>query len=270
MEVLTAITHLRDFNTNGHRPVLVLASNHKKYVIKPQKNIDFDYSICNELLAHFLLKLWNIPTPDIALITVKKEILSNSKNSKSYKSSCFQKYFFASEFIENAIELNNFLSFNKKLDYRKIQNPETFLTLGLFDIWVENDDRKPTNYNIILQTTHNKFTPYAIDNAFIFSSLDYSLLNTVYVCNSINDNVLYSQLTKQIVKKIKPTKKWQVHQRDLFYLYIKKCEDSFDEILNNLSSFMKFKNEEIESLRNFLFNEERNKNVFHDFLSRIK
>lgn len=270
MKTLNAVTYLKDFKTDGHKPALVLADDNLKYVIKPYKSMGFDYAIFNELLGHHFLKLWHIGTPEVALIKVKKEILKNSANAKEYKSVSFQNYFFASSYIENTFELNNFLSFAKKTDYSKIKDPEKILILGLFDIWVENDDRRPGNFNILLQNQSGKFNIVAIDNAFIFSSLSYVDLNPEHICNSINDNVLYSSLTKQILKKTKLTKKWVEHYRDMYYLCIKNCEKNFDDIIIQIEPFFKLSQSDYTSLKIFLFNENRNKLVFNDFLSRLK
>ena len=239
MRTINAVTYLKDFKTEGHKPILVLADDNLKYVIKPYRSNGFDYCIFNELLANYFLKIWQINTPEFALIKVKKEVLKNSVNASYYKSMSFQNYFFGSLFIENSFELNNFLSFSKKIDFKKIREPEKLLILGLFDIWVENDDRKPTNYNILLNNHLGKFNIVAIDNAFIFSNLTYSELNPEFICNSFNDNVLYSSLTKQVLKKIKPNKKWVEHHRDLYYLYIRNCENNFDKIITEIEPFFK-------------------------------
>lgn len=191
MQVFKAITHLKDFKTDGHKPALVLADNGLKYVVKPCMANGFDYCIYSELLAHFLLKLWQIQTPEIALIKVEKELLNNSDNAKHYKTDSFKNLFFGSQFIENNFELNNFLSFAKKIDYKKIWEPEKLIQLGLFDLWVENDDRKPSNFNILLDCSTSKFAIVAIDNACIFSTLNYSQLNSKEVSQSFNDNLLY-------------------------------------------------------------------------------
>lgn len=270
LKEVSAITYLRDFPTDGHKPILVLADDNNKYVIKPVKNINFDYSIYNEILCHFLLRKWKLNTPDIALVKVQKEISTNSINASSYKKSAYNNFFFGSYFYENSIELTAYLSFNKKIDYKKLINPEKLIDLGLFDIWVENDDRKPSNYNIILSPENDRFELLAIDNALTFSSLDYQKLNPNYISNSVNDNVLYSEIGKKIIKNIKPNAKWVSHKKDLFYLWIENCNKDFDEIINNITPFYSIDKIDLEKLKAFLFNEQRNNLVFQDFISRIK
>jgi hypothetical protein len=231
LKTVNAITLLREFNTGGHKPILVLADDENKYVVKPCRNPNFDYAIYNEIICNYFLNIWNLPTPEMALVKVDKEITANSINAAGYKRIAYKNYFFGSKYYESALELNSYFTFNKKLDYKKLQSPEKTIQLGLFDIWTENDDRKPTNYNILLNPVKEQFKILAIDNAFTFSTLDYQQLNPNYVCNSLNDNVLYSDFAKGILKKIKPNSKWISHQKDLFYLYTLNCSLQFDEII---------------------------------------
>ncbi|MBK7127798.1 MAG: hypothetical protein IPH66_00330 [Crocinitomicaceae bacterium] len=84
MKRVNAVAYSKDFKTEGHKPVLILADDRKKYVIKPQRPDRFDYSIYNEILAHHFLKLWGFHSPEIALVKVDKEILKNSYNAKTY------------------------------------------------------------------------------------------------------------------------------------------------------------------------------------------
>ena len=61
------------------------------------------------------------------------------------------------------------------------------LKIALFDILVENDDRKPTNNNIIVQVVDKKYYFNAIDHAYVFNSLNYENLNPSYgVTNTYN------------------------------------------------------------------------------------
>lgn len=271
MKRVNAVTYSKDFKTEGHKPVLILADDRKKYVIKPQRADRFDYSIYNEILAHHFLKLWGFHSPEIALIKVDKEILKNSINAKTYKAGSFKLDFFGSEFVENCFEINEMYGFSKKVDFKKLERPETLIRLGLFDIWLENDDRKPTNYNILFSQNNQKIAVVPIDNAFLFSTLDYSQITPANgVCNSVNDNVLYSQIACQIIKKVKPSKKWIELQRELFYLCIKKCQGKFDEIIETIQPYIPLNTNERLNLKKFLFHKERNEQVFNDFLSRIK
>ncbi len=270
LKEVKAITHLRDFNTGGHRPMLILADDDNKYVVKPYKGTGFDYSFYNEILCNYLLGIWQLPTPKIALVKINKEIVANSNNGSGYKKSSFNNYFFGSLYQENALELNQYLTFNKQVDYKKIVAPEKIVDLGLFDIWVENDDRSPSNYNILLHSEKDRLKFLAIDNAFTFNTLDYKNLNPQFITNSFNDNVLYSELGKKILKKIKPTERWISYKKDLYYLCIRNCQQQFDEIINNIAIFYKLNDVDCEGLHSFLFDERRNKLVFQEFTTRLK
>ncbi len=60
-------------------------------------------------------------------------------------------------------------------------NPRDVFHITLFDTWVENEDRKPTNYNLILEPYQNGFKVLPIANAFIFSTMSYQDLKPEFV-----------------------------------------------------------------------------------------
>jgi len=144
----------------------------------------------------------------------------------------------------------------------------------LFDIWVENDDRKPTNNNIILQSLENKFTILAIDHAYTFSSMGYPGLNPEHVSSSYNETILLSTIGQAFVVKFlslnqEKMQGWLKDVRENFYLCIRNCESQFEEISSYVPEELGFNLELQHCIQRFLFNENRNKKVFTEFTMRL-
>ena len=71
MKVLYTIEEVhRIFNTAGSSPLLVTCDDFNDWVCKYDR---FPKYLFNELIASEFAKIWNINTPETALITVKSE-----------------------------------------------------------------------------------------------------------------------------------------------------------------------------------------------------
>ena len=58
--------------------------------------------------------------------------------------------------------------------------------------------------------------------------------------------------------------------KEYFYICIEKCKQDFDTFIAQICNFYDLDNTEIEKLRLFLFNEERNKKVFEEYVYRLR
>jgi len=260
-----------EVRTDGHSPLLVIADDFKKYIIKSTRGHFPSYYIINEFLCGYLLKLWEIPVPEFASLTLNPDLLAGRDFSDYHKPHFYNNITFGSLCIEKAVEMGP-QRIRNKYDLKKFSNPTDLLKIGLFDIWIENTDRKPTNNNILFSFTGNQLTINAIDHAFTFDSLSYSDLNTEYIVNTWNDNILETDLAKDILAILKKDHGWIDLIRqfgDKYYLCIENCKQNFDSIVNFIPDELGFNTDLNKYVRDFLFNEKRNKNVFTEFLSRI-
>ena len=263
---------LREFPTEGHSPLLVLGSDYEMYVAKNDKGKEPPFALINECLAAHCLNRWQIATPNLKLVNIAKELiiaqdnLSNNHRSHYYDVPCF-----GSKFVKNSVDVNALLVTDKKKAYSKILNPLDIFHITLFDTWVENDDRKPTNYNLILEPNVNKFRILPIDNAFIFSTMSYQYLNPDYgVSVSVNDHLLVSELGHLIKKNTTIDDNFINNEREYFYLCLERSEQGFDDFMNQVAGFYTIDADSISNLKSFLFNEERNNNVFDEYVYRLK
>jgi hypothetical protein len=269
LRYLEAISFIDEVRTDGHSPLLVLTNDYNSYYIKNSKGKTPATYLINEFVCNYLLKLWGLKSPEIAAITVNSDILPETL-SNYHKIYFYEQTTFGSKKLEGTVEMNEFMEIDKKTDFNKFSQPIDILKLCLFDIWVENDDRKPTNPNILFDLSGEKIGIVAIDNAFTFLSVDYDQLDPAFgVCQSFNDNLLYSDFAKDIYKYIVKESNIIDYIKDYFYLCIDRCKENYYEIIENIPVDLGFKQELQEALFNFLFDEKRNKSVLTEFYSRL-
>lgn len=266
------ISIIEQYNTDGHSPYLVLTEDLEKYVLKAYKNRLDRSSLVKEFLCASLLNCWDINLPTVAKLTLSPELLDSNivqnTNRFSYSVS-----FFGSELKTNSIDLQVFISANGKVSLRKILNPSVLLDIALFDIWTENDDRKPSNNNLLLCPDNKGLLITPIDHALTFASLEINQLNPNFVNFSDNDSIAYSPLGYTVTRQMKINAEWLAKAKEKFYIRISKTEQNFQLICDNLPLEFCLADEEKEKLSYFLFNEERNNNVFNQFsyiVSNIK
>lgn len=263
---------LKELPTEGHSPLLVLGSDYEMYVAKNDKGKEPAFALINECLAAYCLNRWQIATPNVKLVNIAKELITVQDNlSINHRLHYYDIPCFGSKFVKNAVDINTLLITDKKKTYNKILNPLDVFHITLFDTWVENDDRKPTNYNLILEPNVNKFRVLPIDNAFIFSTMSYHDLNPDYgVSVSVNDHLLVSELGHLIKKNTSIDDNFINNERDYFYLCLQRSEQGFDDFMNQVAGFYTIDKDSITNLKSFLFNEERNTKVFDEYVYRLK
>ncbi len=262
---------LKELPTEGHSPLLVLGNDYEMYVAKNDKGKNPPFALLNEFIAAYCLNHWGIATPEVKLITIAKELIKAQENlSLNHQLHYYNIPCFGSKYVKNAIDVNALLVTDKKKVYNKILNPLDVFRITLFDTWVENDDRKPTNYNLILEPYVKKFKVLPIDNAFIFSTMSYSDLNSHYgVSVSVNDHLLVSDLGYLMKKNTTIDNNFINNEREYFYLCLERCKRGFDEFINQITGFYSIKESSILNLKSFLFSEERNTKVFDEYVYRL-
>lgn len=262
---------LKEIPTTGHSPLLVMGSDFEKYVVKNDKGKQPPYALINECLAACFLNLWNIKTPEAKLMEVDKDLVASEENlSINHKKFYYNTLCFGSKFIGNPIDVNNFLISTKKKTYNRLINPLDVMRITLFDTWVENDDRKPTNYNLILEPFNNKFRILPIDNAYIFSTMAYKDLMSQFVSVSANEHLLVSPLGYLVKKHTKIDSDFIKNEKEYFYLCIEKCQRAFEETINSITAAYNLDQDSVKALGQFLFNADRNTKVFEEYVYRLE
>lgn len=272
LESIHANAIIREIKTDGHSPLLIIGSDYEMYVAKNDKGKIPPISLINECLASYLLNCFAIKIPASKIININKELvgfkqgLTTNHRNYYYETPCF-----GSKLIKNSIDINDFILTDKKKTYNKLVNPLDVFHITLFDTWVENDDRKPTNYNLILEPTNKKFTVMPIDNAFIFSTQSYEHLNPVFGASvSVNDHLLVSELGFLVKRFTTIDRDFVNSEKDYFYLCLERCEQNFDVFIREIRAYYAIDDNSVESIKRFLFNEGRNNKVFEEYVYRLK
>ncbi|WP_162127497.1 HipA family kinase [Flavobacterium phycosphaerae] len=253
------ISIIKKFPTDGHSPYLALNDEFEEFVVKPpQSQYDFG-AIKKEFLCALLLPHWSLLTPPFFSCNVSQDLLAATlMHDNRFK---LTDSYFASLFIEDVTELNQLFEFKGKVALKSIRIKEDLIRLALFDVWVENDDRKPTNSNVLLKSTENQFDIYAIDHAFTFASVALDSLYIGILSFSDNDSILYSELGKELVRNCEINDNWLKEFEQYFYLCIQNCRENFKDIINKIPETYQLTVNEINCLQQFLFDDKRNKEV---------
>lgn len=268
LEYRKAISVIREIPTDGHSPLLVISDDYNQYVVKSTKIAFPDCSIINEFLCHYFLKCWGVATPDIAAVILSKELLPDNL-SENHKPHYYDIPCFGSKFEKSEFEAMELITVSKSF-YKKIANVEDLFLISIFDIWVENDDRKPSNTNLIfVKENNNCYYLKAIDHCFVFSSMSYLNLNPQFVAFSWNDSILDSSIGLSIIKHTKVDRTFIEKMKQKFYFCVNQTKDNFHEIVKIIPQDFGLNKESQEKVFDFLFNENRVKSVFEEFYNKI-
>lgn len=266
MKVLHTIEEMhRKFQTQGSHPVLVTCNDLNDWVCKHDRNPN---SLLNELLASKFAQIWEIKTPEIALITVKKEHISEKFHLPYY---LFEKECFGSRYLKNSkeIDLSMISLFNDTSFRRKLGNKNDFLKIALFDIWLANDDRNHNNFNMLLDADASNLNFfYAIDHVNIFNS---NYLNHGISEMTENDSIINTELAKILFGKNKKLIEIVNNLVENLYLCSNECQKKLDEILDLApESWGINKNEISNKISQHLFTEEWLKKCETNFRSFVQ
>ncbi len=259
---------IKEIPTEGHSPLLVIGEDFNKYIIKNSRAQSPLY-LLNESFASFFLDLWGIPTPDGGYVKLSTNLLEQGNYSSYHKKHYYESPAFSSKVVDRIIDINDLLFSNTKKSFNTIFNPVDFLHISLFDTWVENDDRKPTNYNLIADNIKGKHRIIAIDHAYIFSSINYSHLDPCSYSPIANDHLLISSLGRLVKKHIKIDVNFLASEQQYFYLCVERSKKEFDDFSRKLSLVYQIDSNSMQKLKSYIFNKERNKKVFDEYVYRL-
>jgi hypothetical protein len=205
---ITEIQKEHCYETRGSRPVRVLCNDINYYICKYSYGSGFPFQLFNEYLAGCFLKTWQLPVPDFAFVSIKKEHIKQTGYPYHY----FEKPCFGSKYMGEYIEVDKFFlsdHLNKKVSEAGVY---CFLKIALFDIWMCNEDRHFDNLNLLYDIIHNQFVP--IDHAFCFNSANLdkelylitdneSILNTPFLNRFFNRDLQHKsdEIRLQIIKE---------------------------------------------------------------------
>lgn len=224
--------------------------------------------IINEVLCYHFLTLWNIPVPPIAIIHIDPEDLP-AGYSNNHKKQYYNIPVFGSKWLKEAVDSNRFFQAAGKSDIKNFNNPMDIFKIGLFDIWIENEDRRPGHQNLLFQPVDSRQTITAIDHCFSFSTMNYSDLRADNFCPIANENILVSELAQSLIPYKNQTQNPIERDREYFYFCISRCKEFYPHIVKSIPGEWGFTGTDASFVFQFLFDDRRNKQVFEDYISKV-
>lgn len=267
--MLHSITKInKQFTTNGSSPVLVMANDTFDYVCKYQRTPTANYSglLVNEFISSKLLNLWNIESPQIAIIQVKPEHVNTT--DLLLQPSWFMLPCFGSLHNKYYREVDSFLSESKRNQNKEMRHDNLFLRIALFDIWTCNEDRHQGNYNLMIDTTqNNKFIP--IDHATIFNS---NTIEHIPYHISYDESLIASPLLLAIYTPSQlGNKKTLASIEANYYLCVQNCHKNLLTIIGQLpTQWCNNKDELYTKIDNKLFQNAWIEASWHTFLEYLQ
>lgn len=104
--------------TVGSEPLHVIGDDYAGYYVKNHKEQLPAAYLINEVIGHFLLKAWQINTPDIAFVRMPKETMTKDYGSL-HKKSFYKRLAFASKEVDGAFDMTAAFAIKGKVDFKK-------------------------------------------------------------------------------------------------------------------------------------------------------
>jgi hypothetical protein len=267
---IKAISVLDKKPTVGSEPLLVLGNDYQAYFVKNHRQLPTAATMINEVLGNLLLNAWQLPTPEIALIEMPEATLQGDWGER-HKKSYYRRPAFGSKQVAGAFDLTPIANISGKVDYRKLMHPEEFARIGLFDMWVENDDRPPDLKNIMLHESDLRYRFLAIDQAMIFRTGAYDTLSNKKFWPTegnycIQSNYFHS--LKRFYKFSNPN--WAKIEQENFYLCINRCRSQFKDFRSLIPPDWGYTSEIEALIFDFLFDNDRNKEILNEYIRLFK
>lgn len=181
---LISINRIKRRYHTGEEPVWVECNDLNSYICKYMRSSSAAYKLTCELIGDLLIHLWGIYTPEIAFVKIK------SQDWPHFTSINFSAPSLGSRFIPESIDIT-------PVSYSEIKRSEALtcqlMMIGLFDLWVGNEDRNYNNANLLYDLVKNELI--AIDHGCIFNtaSFDYKMSLLTF-----NESILQSDLASYL------------------------------------------------------------------------
>lgn len=119
------------------------------YFVKYNRTAAEISGLISELVCHFLANRLHLETPEVAYIEIGNHPIPADFQYSDRISP--EKIVFGSKKVHNSTSELTQLDFTfSKHEFNRIEFPEHLLRVGLFDLWIGNNDRTIRNYNLFL------------------------------------------------------------------------------------------------------------------------
>lgn len=214
------------YKTRGSEPVKVYCDDGHDYICKYFKGQGMATGLFNEYLAAIFGKIWGLEVQNVAFVKIHEHHTEQITLPKYF----FEVPCFGSLYGKNLKEVDKiFLGWPARKNKMKVM-VQDYLKIGLFDIWLSNDDRNFDNFNLLFDPATNHLVP--IDHVQIFNgnNLDkepYQISETDSILTTPFLNGIFSRTLQQNFNEFRLT-----IESD-FISSIKNCRENLDVILDH-------------------------------------
>lgn len=266
---LSAEYFIKQVDTDGHSPLFVQANDGSNYFAKYLNSLRTD-ELCllvYEMVAVELLKELNLPHAEQAIIEIPPNIIDKKLSySKRWKRNVTA---WGSKEIAGATLVSEINNYSAKNLFNQIENPEDLIHIAIFDIWVENTDRKQGNYNLITVQEFGKVRFIAIDHGSIFGGFDrIGMFNESLVC-SANNKLICSDLFRQVVSRIPQNKQLQISKDFINLLSQVNLKEVLDDVFHNIPESWKINKTLRDRIEKFLLSDLRMQSLTNTVNSKL-
>ena len=256
--------------TKGSSPLQVLADDMNFYYAKTTTPQIPRVELINELICAYFAQCWDLKVPIFALstisdIVIEKYISEKGSLSNRYKPTSFgDNLFFASQIIEPVIELEKYILPSQQ-ELKVFYKPQDLIKIGVFDFWIGNKDRQPSNPNILIGELEKKFNFYPIDHAAAFAYLtDYRQVKDILLSIESKNNILSSPIIRYISNFVGAETYGSLKQEILSGIEI--VLQNIDFIFEQIPSSWGFSKKQKAHLKQFLSDKERNERIVNSYI----
>lgn len=226
MHYLNSINIITKQYATGEEPVLVECDDNNSYICKYARFAGSSNKLICELYGGLFAKEWNILTPDMAIVEVKKIHIPQNINP-----------LYLSKPILGSRKFNNVIDITPSTISQVAQEEKLLiqlLNIALFDFWVANEDRNANNANLMYDVQNNNII--SIDYGCIFNTatFDYHITQLTET-----DSIINSDLFKYLVSSMQQKRLNDMLVNNVYTQYaqnIKNCIDRFhiDSLMDSI------------------------------------
>jgi hypothetical protein len=261
---------ISETTTIGSSPLQVLADDMNYYYAKTTTPQVPRVELINELLCAYFAQCWDLKVPPFALVTISDIVIKNYISEKGnlssrYESTSFgDNLFFASQIIEPVIELEKYLLTNQQ-SLKTFHKPQDLIKIGVFDFWIGNKDRQPSNPNVLISGVGQKFNFHPIDHTAAFAYLtDYKKVIDILLSIEPKNNILSSPIVCYISNFVGAEAYGDLKEEILGGIEV--VLQSIDFIFEQVPSSWGFSKKQKAHLKQFLSDKERNERIVNSYL----
>jgi hypothetical protein len=256
-----------------NRPVETICRSERGldvYFVKYNRTVSEIDGLIAEIVCHFLAKRIHLETPDIAYVEIGNHPVPENFQFRNHMR--HGKIAFGSKKAQKVVnELTQLDFIFSKHEFNRIEFPEHLLRIGLFDLWIGNNDRSAQNYNLFLTRgktqklvvfdhfeAFNKIADHSLkkistemdvySNGFLSTNYAYEMLGWVSKGNLYDemenffttiDDIDINQLLRSICQTYPKT--WNVDEDPMDYiLRFLTSEERLQEIRDQVTDYIKY------------------------------